>query len=148
MLIYGLTKRFNQLTGEPEHIKTLKEVRCDYTGLILDGFDDQYCVYHLDYEDRDPCFGSGDEEFKFGEEFNINMFEFLSNPYHFYVLGGEDGCYAETQMMEKALANANKKKSEWHNCYTFDAMCRQARILTARKLINDGAITSDQLTQN
>jgi hypothetical protein len=48
-------------------------------------------------------------------------------------------------MMEEAIKNCRKVKSEWYRCYTFDAICRQARCRTARKLIENKEITPEQL---
>lgn len=147
MKIYEDATRYDPVTGKPYKKKTFKEIRCDYTGQILDAFDDMYVQYHLDYEDRDPCFGASGEEYEFGQKHKISVHEFLSEPYHFYANGGGSDLKdaAEAVMMREAIGECNKKKSPWHNCYTFEAMCRAARILTATKLIDEGIITPDQL---
>jgi hypothetical protein len=144
MKIYQKSKRFDEKTGKPKYIWIFKEIRCDYTGEILDG-DVQYCNYVLSYEDRDSCFGADGEEFDFGERYKIDMHEFLSVEYHFFACPDE---YAEAWMFQEASKNWNKKKNEWYRCYTFDAMCRHARIRTAERLIKEKTITLDQLYWN
>lgn len=141
MVIYDKVKRFNSVTGKPVEAWIEKEIRCDYTGELVD-YDNSYCVYHLDYNDQDPCFGSGGDEFKFGKDFEVEMHSFLSGTYHFKA---EDGGFAERDMFEEVLKNCDKKKSEWHRCYTFDAICRYARIRTARRLIEKKIIKPEQL---
>lgn len=146
MIIYDKVKRFDSVTGKPIEKWTFKEIRCDYTGKVLD-YDNYYCAYNLDYGDQDSCFGASDEEFKLGKDFKIHMFPFLSQAYHFLTVGGTDNkedC-AEWQMMEEALKNCKKSNNEWFRCRTFDAICRAARCRTVRKLIEDKVITPEQL---
>jgi hypothetical protein len=147
MKIYKQVQRFDPVTGKPIMRKSYAETRCDFTGQVLDGGDDQYCSYPLNYEDYDPCFGADGEEYDFGQKHGIEMFEFLSGEYHFASVGGGDGVehYAEAQMMEEALKGATKKKSEWYRCFTFDSMCRHARIRTAQRLIDAGEIKPEDL---
>ena len=74
----------NVETGE-KHIKykrVLKEVRCDYSGLIIDYNTRGFCSYKVDYH-GDPCFGDFGKEREFVEKYDINI-EFLSEPYEFY----------------------------------------------------------------
>jgi hypothetical protein len=132
MNIYEKVKRFDPVTGKPIEKLAFKEIRCDYTGEVLE-HDSYYWTYDLNYGDMDPCFGSSGDEYKLGKDFNIDMFPFLSQTYHFLSVAGTDQKEetAEWQMMEEALKNCRKEKSEWHRCYTFDAMCRTARVRTA-----------------
>lgn len=149
MIIYDKVQRFDSVTGKPVEQWAFKEIRCDYTGKVLDYNNfgpESFCTYNLNYGDHDPCFGAGGDEYKLGKDFGIEVFPFMSQEYHFYSSGGdakED--YAEWQMMEEALKNCKKEKGEWHRCYTFDAICRVARVRTARKLIEDKVITPEQL---
>ena len=153
MIVYNKVKRFNSETGEPVERWVQKEIRCDYTGRVLEYSDfgpESYCSYHLDYDNHDPCFGSGGDEYQLGKDFKIEVFPFMAQEYHFYSGGGSDTKeeYAEWQMMEEAIENCKNPKSEWHRCYTFDAICRQARCRTARKLIENKAITPEQLEEH
>jgi len=148
MFIYKKVKRFDEITGKPKFEKAYAEVRCDFTGVVL-SYDDKYCCYPLDYGSVDPCFGAGDdEEYAFGQKYDIDMHCFLSPDYHFASNGGgidRKDC-AEAMMMREALAGA-KKKNEWYCCFTFDSMCRHARIRTATKLIESGEIKPHDLIQ-
>lgn len=143
MLIFNKVKKFNPDTGEPIDRWEPTEIRCDYTGELLDG--NYYCSYQLSYNRQDPCYGSDGDEYKFWEEFqDVEMYTFLSETYHF-ASDAYSGYFAEKEMMEEALKNADIRGSIWENCYTFDAMCRVARIATAKKLIKDGIIITKQL---
>lgn len=150
MIIYDKVQRFNPVTGKSIEKWIQKEIRCDYTGKVLD-YDnfgpESFCTYSLNYGDQDACFGAGGDEYKFGKDFGIEVFPFMSQEYHFYSGGGSDAKedYAEWQMMEETMKNCKKSNSEWHRCYTFDAICRVARVRTARKLIEDKVITPEQL---
>jgi len=140
MIIYEKVKRFDPITGKPTEKWAQKELRCDYTGVVLD-YDNNgptsYCSYYLDYEDHDPCFGSSGAEYEFGKEFDIDMFHFLSKTYHFFQPGLHVPWeFAEFMMMKEAIENCENKKSAWYRCFTFDSICRQARINTARKLMD------------
>jgi hypothetical protein len=145
MIIYDKVKRFNSITGKPTEEWAFKEIRCDFTGVVL-GYENHYCAYDLNYQSQDPCFGSSGGAYQFGKDFNSDMFPFLSQTYHFSV-GGSDTKedFAEWQMLEGAMKNCTNKKSEWYHCYTFDAICRQSRIKTAQKLIENNEIISEQL---
>jgi hypothetical protein len=148
MIIYDKVKRFNSETGEPVERWVQKEVRCDYTGKVLDYNDfgpESFCTYQLSYGDHDPCFGSSGDEYQLGKDFKIDIHAFMSQEYHFYsgVADTKDQ-YAEWQMMEEAMKDCRNPKSEWYRCYTFDAICRVARCRTARKLVDDKVITPEQ----
>lgn len=148
MIIYDKVKRFNSETGEPVERWVQKEVRCDYTGKVLDYNDfgpESFCTYQLSYGDHNPYFGSSGDEYQLGKDFNIDIHAFMSQEYHFYS-GGADtkDQYAEWQMMEEAMKDCRNPKSEWYRCYTFDAICRVARCRTARKLVDDKVITPEQ----
>lgn len=150
MIIYDKVQRFHPVTGKPVEKWIQKEIRCDYTGRVLDYSDfgpESYCTYNLNYGDHDPCFGSSGDEYQLGKDFNIEVFPFLSQEYHFYSGGGSDtkDQYAEWQMMEEALKHCKDAKSEWYRAYTFDAICRTARVRTARRLIESKEITAEQL---
>lgn len=149
MIIYDKVKRFDSETGEPIERWVQKEVRCDYTGKALDYNDfgpESFCTYQLCYGDHDPCFGSSGDEYQLSKDFKIDIHAFMSQEYHFYSGGGADtkDQYAEWQMMEEAMKDCRNPKSEWYRCYTFDAICRVARCRTARKLVDDKAITPEQ----
>ena len=146
MNIYEKVKRFDPITGQPTERYDFKEVRCDYTGEVID-YDSYYCTYNLNYDGQDPCFGSGGEEYRLGKEAKIDVFQFMSQTYHFLSVGGSDAKedIAEWQMMEEAMKNCRNSKSEWHRCFTFDSICRHARCRTAFKLIKDGIIKPEQL---
>lgn len=143
MIIYSLQKRFDVLTGLPvSDSKQYKETRCDYTGEVVmsndEHFDDLvYCSYNLDYGDCDPCFGASGEEFEFGDKYNVSMYDFLNQQYHFLqeYLDYHDRLPEIDMMKEFSSLNL-----------TFHRMCRKARIRTATKLIEDKTITPDQLT--
>lgn len=146
MIIYEKVKRFNSTTGEPFEKWGWKEVRCDYTGVVLEP-ESYYCAYDLNYHEMDPCFGSGNGEHQLNLDFRIEVHSFLYQTYNFLSVGGtnnKEEC-AEWQMMEEALKNCTNPKSEWYRCYTFDAICRVTRVRTARKLIEDKVITPEQL---
>lgn len=151
MRIYEKVKRFDPVTGKPVEKWAFKEVRCDFTGEVLD-YDEygpeSYCSYQLDYDGHDPCFGSSGDEYDLGEKHDIDMFQFLSAEYHFKSVGGSDDPedFAEAMMMKEAVANCTKRKSEWFRCFTFDACCRTARTRTAKRLIEEKVITPDQLS--
>jgi len=146
MIIYEKVKRFDPITGKPTEKWGFKEIRCDYTGVVLD-YENYYCTYNLDYGDQDPCLGSSGEEYQLRQDFNIDVFQFLSQTYHFLAVGGADDkeSFAEWQMMEEALKHCKSRKNEWYRCFTFDAICRHARCRTARKLIQSKEITPEQL---
>lgn len=146
MIIYEKVKRYDQITGKPKAIWGEKEIRCDYTGEILD-CENMYCTYVLNYEGQDPCFGSGGDEYKLAQDFGLCAYTFFSETYHFLSVGGSDSKdeVAEWQMIEEAMKNCKKKDSIWHRCYTFDAMCRTARARTARMLVENKIITKEQL---
>lgn len=147
MIIYEKVKRFNPVTGEPVEKWAAKEIRCDYTGEVLD-YDSYYCTYDLNYGDQDPCLGSDGPEYDLGKEFKIEMYSFLAQTYHFLSVGGTDSKEdtAEWAMMEEALKNCTNPESEWYRCYTFDSICRHSRTRTARRLIEEKVITPEQLS--
>lgn len=158
MIIYDKVQRFHPVTGKPFDKWIQKEIRCDYTGRVLDYGNfgpESFCTYNLNYGDHDPCFGASGDEYKLGKDFGIEVFPFMSQKYHFYSSSGDaKKDYAEWQMMEEVFAvrqggcNCRNEKSEWYRCYTFDAICRQARVRTARKLIESKEITPEQLQEN
>ena len=133
MNIYEKQDRFSQTTGKPVESEWVwAGYRCDITGQKLDNHTDHLGPsILLDYGSSDPCFGSSGNEYEFGQEFGINMHEFLSSAYTYYCdMEGWD-----------ALANALDHKTP----DSFPDFLRESRIKTARKLIESGEITAEQL---
>lgn len=144
MKIYKQVKKFHPDSGKAITKTVLNELRCDYTGNVIDIEANQmYCSYELNYSDSDPCFGSGGDEYKFGQTHLINMFEFLSGSYHF-LQDYERFLFPEKEMMRKYLKNLPELYLPEGMC--FHDMCRTVRVITASKLIEDGIITPAQLT--
>ena len=138
MKIYHQVERFHPRTGKPSMVTELKELRCDFTGVVIDPDErSPYPTYHLDYGDSDPCFGSDADAFAFGKQYNVNMYAFMSDAYVFD--NGDNG--AETDACALMLRRHINKKS---TC-TFADLCRAARFATAKKLLADKVITPDQL---
>lgn len=140
MKIYEQVTRFDPKNGKPYQEWAFKEIRCDFSGKLIDENNSSYPNYSLKYEDSDPCFGSDGEEFAFGKKHKVPIYEFLNSDYHFFTDGcDEDGNYIEyngcVDMMSKLIKHY----------MSFDGMCRYSRINTAKKLIEDGTITSEQL---
>jgi hypothetical protein len=149
MIIYKCIQKFNRDSGKPEMVKVFDHIRCDYTGKEIDDCENMtYANYTLDYGDSDPCFGAGGDEFKFGQDYSIDVHTFLSEQYHF--IDGQGSYHQDTchQMMKEALANHEKQDSPWEYCYSFSSMCRAARILTAKRLIEDKVIEPWQLSSD
>lgn len=140
MEIYKKEQRFNSRTGKPAGtIKVCKETRCDFSGRVVDGgerkdYPAYYCKLVLDYENQDPCFGASGDEFRFGKDNNLNMFDFLSQPYVIFDDVAETG---ETEMPAflKSLADYE----------SLDHALRTMRINTAKKLLADGIIKPEDL---
>jgi hypothetical protein len=138
MKIYHQVTRFSSRTGKPRKVMELKELRCDFTGTVID-LDDAppYPAYVFDYRDADPCFGSDEEVLAFGDKHNINMYAFLSDEYVFD--NGNNGLGAD------ACALMLRKYCSAGDNYTFADICKMSRLATAQKLLDDKVITSDQL---
>lgn len=136
MKIFEQVKRFDAHTGKPYFVKKFKEFRCDFSGEVIDEDLESYSYpsYNLEYGDQDPCFGSCGKEYEFGKTHDINMFEFLSDTYHFRN-DTNDQCVA---MMLKY----HKSKM------SFAEMCRTSRIEAAETLIKSGEITAEQLYED
>lgn len=140
MKIYKSEPRFDPRTGEPTHPeKSWKETRCDFTGAVVESRDPKlypayYCQFVLDYGSQDPCFGASGEEFEFGEKYDINMFNFLSDSYVILDDMAETG---ETAM-PKFLKHLSK-------CESLDGALREMRIKTAKRLIKAGIIKPEDL---
>lgn len=150
MLIYGLRDRYDAMTGKKYQRWVNIEIRCDYTGEIIndENLDDSllYCSYVLDYDSQeDPCFSA--KEPVTGVN---NIHELLAQPYHFRSFAGGHNIkdFAECMMMEEAFENFNKKWSIFCDAFTFDAMCRISRVRTANRLIEKKIITPNQLFKN
>ena len=138
MKIYHQVQAFHQRTGESYKVTELKELRCDFTGAVIDPDEGSpYPTYHLDYGDSDPCFGSDGDAFEFGKQHGINMYAFMSDEYIF----DNGGNGLETD----ACALMLRKYCKGKNTSTFADICRDARLATVKKLIADKVITPDQL---
>lgn len=133
MHIYHQVTRYDSDSGAPILVWRLKEIRCDFTGEIIDDYNSNPC-YELNYNGQNP-FGSIDGERIFGMKYSIPLNEFLSARYHF--ANSKDKNDACSQMMRLLI---NKE----YIC-GFGDMCRYSRIQTAIRLIDDGTITPEQL---
>ena len=98
-----------------------------------------YCTYNLNYGDADQCYGANGKEYQLKDFKKIKVFEFMSQPYNFFQ-SDITKKIAEWAMMKKAMKNCQKPDNEWYRCYTFDAICRQARVNTAFNLINEKSL--------
>lgn len=147
MYIFELANKFDPDTGKPIQVKKFKELRCDFTGELMGysaagvDYENEYASYNLDYADHDPCFGACGEEFEFGQKYNVYMFTFLSNTYHFINDYGHQERYGDLEMMQKYLKEEDGPK-------TFADMCRASRIATATRLIEEKVITPNQLYED
>jgi len=133
MNIYEKQDRFDSKTGEPREPEwAWSGYRCDFTGVELNDYEERLGpAVFLDYESSDPCYGSGGDEYEFGQEFGIDMHEFLSSAYIYYCdMNGRDA------LTEALLEN---------NSDSFQHFLRDSRIKTARELIESGEITAEQL---
>ena len=133
MVIYKMTKRFDPQTGTPLPDKaTASHYRCDFTGLAMDEdcdpMDMPYPRYDLAYGDQDPCFGSGGDEFKLSKDFKMDVYSFLAQPYTIS-LNAEEAFVAWAAENRLTVSNA----------------FRQARAETARRLLDAGEVTVEQL---
>ena len=142
MKIYESVQRFDSHTGNPYFVKRFKEFRCDFSGQLIDEDDLEtyfYPEYIMNYNMCcDPCFGSFNDEYEFGQKYNVKMFEFLSDNYHFKADVGHNhyGFIDQSvKMMEYYLPQR----------MSFAMMCRCSRVATAEKLIKNGEITPEQL---
>lgn len=141
MKIYSEVTKFNTRTGKPYSSFEKKEVRCDFTGVVIDSdYASPYPTYKLDYGDSDPCFASDGDAFEFGKIHGIDMYQLMSDEYVFD--NGDNGLKTD------ACALMIKKFSRGKGHMTFADMCRYARLETAKKLIKDGIITADQLPRS
>lgn len=129
MKIYHQTTRYHERTGKPYKVNVLKEIRCDFTGVVIQSESDALS-YHMDYGDEDPCFGSDGDAFALGKEHGVNVYAFLSDAYHF----DEGACVS---MMEAEIASG----------LDFAQMCEKSRVATARSLIVKGIIKPEQLSE-
>jgi len=146
----------NKTTGK-SFIKADRKVaehRCDYSGRIIDRDSLSYCSYECNYGDMDPCFGSSGEEFRFGEKYDVDMFDFLSQPYEFYDDTYTHGTYGneETNMLKELVSfdigepTISSKKGA-NRIPTLESALRLFRIRVATKLIKDGVIKSEDLVE-
>lgn len=128
MIIYQTVPRFNPKTGKPmKPDREWKEIRCDFSGRVVDSLDGEYsnyyCSYVLDYQNKDSCMGASGEEYEFGAKHKIDMHEFLSQPYVIF----QDAYTGESEE-HKFLKSLAKYES-------LDDALRSMRIKTAKKLI-------------
>ena len=138
MIIYRVKPQFDPNSGKPtDPVKEFEAIRCDVTGEVLD-FDNDWAPHvALNYGTSDPCFGSSTDEFDFGQEFEVDMHEFLSDPYA-WVNDGGDALSDALTVAAQALDKGSSLPSVPH-------FLRSSRVETARKLIAEGTITADQL---
>jgi len=133
MKVLKRQKYFSETTGEELGYRMVSDhERCDFSGEVLggegQGYDSDsapFPTYALDYGDMDPCFGSGGVEYEFSQKYDVQMWEFLSDPYtviHWY----------EPELLKTAT-------------HTFAEALREARVKTAQRLIEEGVITAEQL---
>jgi hypothetical protein len=145
MKIYEKAKRFHPVTGY-QHLEWVhKENRCDYTGDVLNYANEQ-CYYNFDYTSHDPAWSK--KEYEFSDKFDLELEEFMLGTYHFRTPGpGDDHvkAHAEALMIQEVMKGWKNPKSGWFQCFTFDTMCRHARIRTASRLIEKGTIKAEQL---
>jgi len=146
MLIYKQSKRFNQYTGEPYFVKKVRELRCDFSGVVMFSHDKDwdgeeqtsYPKYSFDYEDADDMYGSLQDEYDFAKKHNISSIrEFMSQAYDF----------ADGECMKMINSYINFDPDFPYVVTDFASMCRESRIATADKLIADGIITADSLCE-
>lgn len=141
MKIYHKVVRFDPITGVGTSKVALKEIRCDFTGLVLS--DEQiYVFYDLNYGFSDPCFGAGDEEYELGNQYDLDMFTVMSGPYHF-LQNWESGRMAEQEMILEWV-----KMMQESGAVNIDEMFRHYRVLTIKKLLKQGTISADQLNDD
>jgi hypothetical protein len=131
-----------------EVVKKFVGDRCDYSGRLIDpAYSVPYCSYECNYGSIDPCFGSGGEEFDFCKKYGIPAYEFLSQPYKFYddsYMSGEFGS-EEINMLKELSSLSIGETSETENFSTLESAFRFFRIRTAKRLIEQGVIQSDEL---
>lgn len=142
MEIYKSVPRFNPITGLPTTpIKAWKETRCDFSGKVCaggergDDYPAHYAKYVLDYGDQDPCYGSGGEEFSLNRDYDINVYALLSQPY--VVFDDTDEDESEVPAFLASLAEYG----------SLDNALRSMRVKTVKKLLADGTITPEQLSE-
>ena len=136
MEIYRVELRFDPKTGmKLGEVKVPSTIRCDFTGKDLGDGDLYYGHYQILYYSQDACYGASEEEFEFGKEFDVDMGDFLCKPYVF-LNDWQTGENAEKNMLTQMPADGLE---------TFSEACRYYRVLTARKLIEDGVITPDEI---
>lgn len=137
MFIFDDITRYNPETGVPIKVRGIKEIRCDFTGKLIEEESSAHPLYRFDYENEDPCFGSCSEEFAFGKEHNVDMYQFLSGQYHFYY--DIDTCEDSSASMLESYFKDNGP-----GC-SFADICRGYRLETARKLVSEKTIECSQL---
>lgn len=141
MELYKDEPKFDPRTGKPDGTHRIwKETRCDFSGRVVRSCEDpNLCAYEcridLDYEDQDPCFGSGGEEYAFGQKYKVDTYAFLNDGYVIYCNWEDDDYSATMKEFMKAL-----KEHE-----TFAAALRSMRVATAIKLIESGEIKAEDL---
>ncbi|MGV9103996.1 MAG: hypothetical protein ACOC3C_07775 [Candidatus Thorarchaeota archaeon] len=137
MHIYEFVPQFDPYTGEPtDPERVYKETRCDFCGDVIEGHE-QYPFMNLYYGNCDPCFGSDGIEFELGEEFGISMYEFLSAPYTYCRAWDIGERFCEPELV-KLVGPTSTLADEM----------REARVRAARKLIESGIISPDNLKED
>jgi hypothetical protein len=145
MYVFALFPTFDPFTGKPTpdgEVMLLHE-RCDVTGDVFNEDDDPESLpySHLFFSYcADPCFGVPEEEFRFARDFDIDMHEFLSDPYAFSELA------SNAVAVHAVLASNAVAVHAVQNQLSIADACRQLRVETARRLIDSGAIRPSQLS--
>ena len=142
MLVYAEKPRFNVNTGKSAGTcKVPVRCLCDVCGEILEVLEDDGCQPELtivvDYGGMDPCFGSGNREYRFGRKYGINVGVFLSSPFMSHNLYNEsdipcDKVLAEEIKLTGSLADA----------------IRSLKLQTAERLIESGTLNPGELDGN
>jgi len=140
MNIFREEKRFDPKTGKPSGTeKVFDRCVCDVCGLAIE--EDKYVPelqILVDYGGIDACFGSGGDEYSFGERFNIDLNEFLSFPFVSH------NCWTDPEGVEwdcdVMLAEEIKQSGN------LPQAIRNLKIKTATMLIVSGKIKPNQLS--
>lgn len=138
----------NKKTGKiyKEIKKQLVGFRCDYSGRLIDD-DYSCCLYNCDYGLKDPGFGDEKEENKLSE-MGVDVFDLMSQPYHFYSNNyyndGSDEYYSAELEMLKEITKM-KIGNRRNNFLTLESILRFFRARTALKLIGEGVIKPEDL---
>lgn len=159
MRVFEIKPRFDQETGEPcGTMEKLLHHRCDYCGQVLSRTEEGYCpqlAVNFDYGDSDPNFGSGGDEYKFGEEHGVRIWSLFEEPFCFCnYWNNDEGQWPCEGMLALEFIS---KFDDMPDPRTPAGMAplgvvddlwdafRSARVRAATKLIKDGTVTVEQL---